>query len=129
LVATQTKFDGTVAVKLRPTSAPLHIVNDETDVIAGTALLVNITSSNTEHGPSVTVHRKVAEVPSGTPVTADVGDDGVVIDADPATTVQSPLPEVGVLPAKVNDPLPHCAWSAPALAVTVGGVIVMVAEP
>ena len=127
--ATQTKLDDTLAVKAKPTASPLQMVSDDADVIAGAALLVKTTSSNTTQGPSVTVQSNVAEVPAGTPVTADVGDDVVVIDAEPATTVQRPLPEVGVLPANVNDPLPHCAWSAPALAVTVGGVIVMVAEP
>jgi hypothetical protein len=85
------------------------MVSDDAELITGVELFVKTNSSETTQGPSVTVQSNVAEVPAGTPVTADVGDDVVVIDAEPATTVQRPLPEVGVLPAKVNDPLPHCA--------------------
>jgi hypothetical protein len=107
--ATQTKLDDTLAVKDKPTSSPLQIVSAEADVIAGTALLVNITSSNTEHGPSVTVHLRVADVPAGTPVTEDEGEEGVVTEADPEITVHSPVPGEGVFPANVNEPLPHCA--------------------
>jgi len=127
--ATQTKLDDTLAVKAKPTASPLQMVSADAELITGVALFVKTTSSETTQGPSVTVQLSVTEVPAGTPVTAVVGEDGVAIDAEPATTVQSPLPEDGVLPANVNDPLPHCAWSVPALAVTVGGVIVMVAEP
>ena len=39
--------------------------------------------------------------PTESPVTPEVGSDGVVTDAVPAITVQAPVPTVGVLPAKV----------------------------
>lgn len=51
------------------------------------------------------VHRRVALVPTGTPVTVDVADEGVVIVAVPLTTLQTPVPVVAALPARVKDPL------------------------
>jgi hypothetical protein len=65
-------------------------------------------------------HRKVAELPAGTPVTPDVGEDGFVIVAVPETTDHEPLPTVGVFPASAKLPLLQFDWSLPALAV-VGG--------
>ena len=106
--ADHTKLEATLAVSAKPTASPLQIVSDEAELITGVALFVRTTSSETIHGPSVTVQRSVAEVPAGTPVTAVVGEDGVAIETDPATTVQSPLPEDGALPANVKAPLPHC---------------------
>lgn len=55
----------------------------------------------------VIVQRRVALVPAGTPVIPDVADEGVVIVAVPLTTLQVPVPVVGVLPARVNAPLLH----------------------
>ena len=51
----------------------------------------------------VTVHLTVALVPVTTPVIVVVGDDGVVIVADPLISVQTPAP-TGVT-EKVDDPL------------------------
>lgn len=47
------------------------------------------------------VQRKVADAPTTNPVTPDVGDDGVVMVAMPETTDHKPVPDAGVLPAKV----------------------------
>ena len=61
-----------------------------------------ITSSMTgAQGADVTVHLKVAEAPMTSPVTPEVGEDGVVTFAVPETTVQAPDPSVGILPANV----------------------------
>lgn len=57
----------------------------------------------------VTVQRREALVPTGTPVTVDVGEEGVVIVAVPLTTFHKPVPVVGVLPASVKLPLLHCS--------------------
>ncbi len=60
-----------------------------------------ITSSlELPQAPLVTVHLKVA-LPTAIPVTPEVGLAGVVTVADPAITVQAPVPTAGVLPAKV----------------------------
>ena len=68
----------------------------------------------------LTVHRRVAELPAGTPVTPELGVDGVVIVAVPETRDHNPLPTLGVFAAIVKLPLLQFAWSLPALAV-VGG--------
>jgi hypothetical protein len=88
-------------VNANPTASPLQIVNEEADVIEGMALFVKTISSNTEHGPSVTVHRKVTEEPEGTAETVEVGDEGLVTVAEPEITDQSPVPGEGLLPARV----------------------------
>jgi hypothetical protein len=48
------------------------------------------------------VHLNVADVPAAMPVTVEVAEFVVVIVAVPLTTVQRPVPLVGVLPAKVK---------------------------
>jgi hypothetical protein len=75
------------------------------------ALFVKTTSSLDEHVPFVTVHLSVTEVPDVNPDIADVALAVVVIVAPFAapTIVHKPLPTEGVLPAKVNEPLLHCA--------------------
>ena len=68
----------------------------------GTSSTVIITSSvEAGQDPFVTVHLKVAEAPTVKPVTPEVGDAGVVTEAEPAITVHIPDPTAGVLPAKV----------------------------
>ena len=57
-----------------------------------------------EQDPLVIVHFKTALVPTGTPVTDDVGDNGVVIAAVPLNTLHVPTPTNAVFPAKVKDP-------------------------
>jgi hypothetical protein len=75
----------------------------------GCASLVNTTSSvDTGQLPLAIVQRRVALVPSGTPVTPDVEEDAVVMFAVPLTNVHVPVPVVGTLPASVNAPLLHC---------------------
>jgi len=59
-------------------------------------------------------------LPAGTPVTPELGVDGVVIVAVPEITDQVPVPTVGEFAAIVKLPLLQFAWSLPALAV-VGG--------
>ena len=50
------------------------------------------------------VHFKTALVPTGTPDTADVGDNGLAIVAVPLKTLHVPTPTNAVFPAKVKDP-------------------------
>ena len=65
------------------------------------------------------VQRRFAVPETANPVTSDVGEDGVVMVAVPETTVQVPVPTVGLLPAKVAMVASHAVMSEPALA-TVG---------
>lgn len=80
------------------------------------AWFVSTTSSVEVHVPLVMVQRKVAEVPAVTPVTPEVGEDGVVIVAVPLTTLHTPVPEVAVLPTSVKEELLQLTRSEPALA-------------
>ena len=59
----------------------------------------------------------MAELPTGTPVTPEVLELGVVIVAVPLTTLQAPVPTEGELPAKVKLPLLQLFKSVPALEV------------
>ena len=70
------------------------------------------------------VQRKVALVPTGTPLTAEVAEPGLAIVAVPLITVQVPVPEVGTFPARVKVPVPQEVWSNPALAIE-GGVTIV----
>ena len=79
---------------------------------------VNDTVADELHVPFVIVQRNTAVVPAGTPVTVDVGEDGVVIVAVPLTSVHKPVPGEGLFPARVNDPVLHKVWFGPALATT-----------
>ena len=72
------------------------------------------------------VHFKTALVPTGTPDTADVGDNGLAIVAVPLTTVHKPEPTVGALPAKVKFPELQFVWSGPADATVTGDLFVNV---
>ena len=72
------------------------------------ASFLNETSSKSLQVPLVMVQRRTAVLLVGTPVTPDVGELGVVIVAVPLISVQVPVPEVGLLPAKVKMPLLHC---------------------
>jgi hypothetical protein len=103
----------TPAVKLPPpvqpepvkeAAAPAQIVTGDGKV--GGLLFVKITSSVAAvQGALVTVHLNVALVPAGTPVTPEVGEDGVVIVAVPLTTVHVPVPAAGAVAASVKLPL------------------------
>ena len=85
-------------------------------------LLVRITSSELGvQAPLLIVHRKVALVPTVTPVIPLVGEAGVVIPAAPEIKVQTPEPVPGAFPAKVKVVVLHLDWSIPAAA-TVGGL-------
>ena len=53
------------------------------------------------HGPLLMVQRRVAVVPE-VKVTVDVGELGVAMVAEPLTTLQAPVPIVGVLAAMVK---------------------------
>lgn len=52
------------------------------------------------HGGLSIVHMNTLD-PIPNPVTVDVGDEGVVMVPAPLTSVQDPVPEVGVFPASV----------------------------
>jgi hypothetical protein len=96
-------------------------------VVGGTLLFVSTTSSvDGIQGLFEIVHLKVALVPAGTPVTPEVGEDGVVIVAVPLTTLHAPVPTVAVLPASVNELVLHFTWSAPALAVVGDALLVRI---
>jgi hypothetical protein len=83
----------------------------------GLELLLTTTSSNTDaHDPLLTVQRKVALVPNGTPVTDVLKEEALVIVAVPPATVQSPLPMAGAVAFSVKLPLLHCEMSVPAAA-------------
>ncbi len=69
------------------------------------------------HTPFEIVQRRVADVPTGTPVTPDVANVGVVIVAVPVTTVHRPVPVTAGVAANVKLPLLQLFWSAPADAV------------
>ena len=68
--------------------------------------------------PFVMVHLKVAVPPTGTLVTVEFGEDGVVIVTVPLTTDHTPVPGEGEFPARVKPPLLQLAWSGPAFAIT-----------
>lgn len=51
--------------------------------------------------PFEMVHLKVVEKPIVSPVTVDVAEDGDDIAPEPDTTVQTPVPVVGALPASI----------------------------
>ena len=61
-----------------------------------------------EQDPLVIVHFKTALVPTGTPATDDVGDNGLAIVAVPLNTLHVPTPTVGVLPANMK--VPELQW-------------------
>ena len=83
----------------------------------GNISFVNVTLEFAEHVPLFTVHFNVAGAPATTPVTVDTFDVGVmmVTPAQPLVHVHAPVPvaglppELGLLPASVNEPLLHCA--------------------
>ena len=84
----------------------------------GSCRCVSTTSSDDDgQEPFEMVQRSVAEVPAGMPVTEVVAEELDAMTAVPLTTLQSPVPVVGVLAAMVKLPLPQFDWSEPALAV------------
>ena len=84
----------------------------------GLALLVNTTSLKLGvQTPLLIVQRNVTLLPAVNPVTPLVLDVGVVITAPFAapTIVHKPELIAATFPAKVNAPLLHCSWAAPAI--------------
>ena len=80
--------------------------------VVGLAVLVKVTSSSSSgHKPLLIVQRNTTLLPAFKPVTPLVAVPGVVITAPFAapTMLQTPVPTVGTLPAKVNAPDPHCS--------------------
>tara|TARA_B100001989_G_scaffold171554_1_gene123815 strand:+ start:51 stop:392 length:342 start_codon:yes stop_codon:yes gene_type:complete len=81
----------------------------------GLLLLVNTTSSVEDvHDPLDIVHLNVALLPAVIPVTPDVFEEELVMDAVPLTTLHAPVPLDGEFPAKVKLALLHCDISLPA---------------
>ena len=70
--------------------------------------------------PLVIVHFKTVLVPAGTPVTVDVGDDGLEIVAVPLNTLHAPTPTAAVFPANVKEPELQFVWAIPADATVTG---------
>ena len=83
--------------------------------VVGVASLVNVTVDEDEHKPFVIVHCNTVLLPAVTPVTVVVFEVAVVILPGPLTFVHSPVPTLGLLPAKVNVLVLHCSWLLPAL--------------
>ena len=71
------------------------------------------------------VHLSVADDPMTSPVTAEVGDEGVVTVAVPEITDHIPVPTAGVFPASVAVVILHRFWSDPAAAVVGGAAMLM----
>jgi hypothetical protein len=87
-----------------------------------------ITTSSKESGQLALemVQRNVADDPITRFVTAEFGELGVVIVAVPATTLQVPIPVVGLFPAKLVVVTLHKPWSGPALAAVGNASMVIV---
>jgi hypothetical protein len=85
-------------------------------VASGNEIFLITTSSVELQDPLVTVQRKLIFVLEGTKVTVDEADDGVVIVDVPLTNDHAPVPDDGLLPAKLKVEVLHSDWSAPALA-------------
>ncbi|MDA3891468.1 MAG: hypothetical protein PF517_07350 [Salinivirgaceae bacterium] len=93
--------------------------------------VVVITTSSVEavQGELEIVQRRVAVPGTDNPVTPDVGELGVVIVAEPDSTVHVPVPFVGELPAKVAVVASQAGFmSVPASAVVGGAFTVIVAS-
>lgn len=64
-------------------------------------MLMRISSVEFVQGLLATVHLRVVEPPICNPVIPDVGEEGVVMVADPDILDHVPVPMVGEFPAKV----------------------------
>ena len=71
-----------------------------TEIVGGVSLKITISSVEGVHKPFEIVQRNVLD-PKLNPVTPDVGELGVVIVALPVITVQTPVPTIGILAARV----------------------------
>jgi hypothetical protein len=89
--------------------ALLHCtILDPALAVEGVALFVRVISAvEDEQIPLLTVQRKVAVVPTGTPVTPVFVRFTLVIVAVPLTTLHTPVPTVGVVAANVKLPSLH----------------------
>ena len=72
------------------------------------------------HTPLEIVQVKMEAAPGVNPVTPELKRAGVVITAEPETTVHNPVPGAGLLPANVVVVTLHRFCPAPALAITTG---------
>ena len=70
-------------------------------VVGVAATLITTSSVEAVQAPLLIVHLKVALEPIDKPVNPEVGEEAVVIVAEPLTTLQLPVPVAGALPAKV----------------------------
>ena len=98
-------FHGAVPVSVteRFVELPAHIVASPLRVAVGNALLVKTTSDvEGVHVPFEIVQRNVALVPAAIPFTCVVGEPVSFMPAEPLTTLQVPVPTVGVFPVTVN---------------------------
>jgi hypothetical protein len=88
--------------------------------VVGLSYTFTITSSvEFAHTPFEIVHRNVEAAPIVNPVIPEVGDVGVVMDAEPEITDHEPVPTDGEFPANVVVVVLHRFWFVPASA-TVG---------
>lgn len=76
--------------------------------VPGEGTVVRTTSSKlSAQGGLLMVQRRVAVIPTATPLTDEAGELGLAIVAVPLITDQVPVPEVGTFPARVNVPVPQ----------------------
>src|SRR5690606_31394941 len=66
----------------------------------------------------MTVQRRSTLVPGATPVTVVVGKEGLVMIAEPDSSVHKPVPGDALLADRVHIELLHKSWSSPAFATT-----------
>jgi hypothetical protein len=92
-------------------------------VVIPPVTLITTSSVEAVHGELLMVHLKVF-APIASPVTPEVGLEGVVIVAVPDITVQVPVPTMAVFPARVVVE-PQIVWSEPAADVVGTSLLVM----
>jgi hypothetical protein len=89
------------------------------DVVGDSSTLIVTSLVEGGQTPLLIVHLNTELLPIVKPVTPEVGEAGVVTEAEPDTTDQAPVPTVGVFPASVAVVVLQRFWLGPALA-TVG---------
>lgn len=84
-----------------------------TAIVGFTSLEITTLSVDEVQGPFVIVQTSVVLWPGKSPVTAEVGDDGLVTVPGPLVMVQEPVPKAGEFAAKLVVPA-QIVWSFPA---------------
>src|SRR5690606_13668736 len=111
---------GSTAVIVKLPSLQFSLSKPASAVDGGSWFIRSMSSELGVHPPLLIVQRKVAVVPTGTPVIVVVGEVGLVIVAVPETTVQVPVPTTGVMALITNVLLSHCSISTGPASAVVG---------